>query len=197
LARLGANATAVYLSGVAIAKANELRDITKANCEFIECNVYDLPQHLNKTFDLIFTSYGTIGWLPDLNKWADIFEQYLKPNGRFVFVAFHPVVWMFDDEFEKAGYNYFNSGPIIETQEGTYSNRTALVKHESVGWNHPTSEVLSAPIKSNCELKKFEEDNHSPYNCFKHRAEFEPKKFRIKHLKNNIPIVFALEALKK
>jgi len=53
LARLGANATAVYLSGVAIAKANELRDITKANCEFIECNVYDLPQHLNKTFDLI------------------------------------------------------------------------------------------------------------------------------------------------
>jgi len=197
LARLGANATGIDLSGVAISKANELRDITKTNCEFIECNIYDLPKYLNKTYDIVFTSYGTIGWLPDLDKWASIIQQYLKPNGRFVFVEFHPVVWMFDDDFEKVSYNYFNSGPIIETQEGTYADRSAPVKHESVGWNHPTSEVLSALLKRKLELIKFEEYDYSPHKCFKHMVEFEPKKFRIKHLKGNIPMVFALEAVKK
>jgi CheY-like chemotaxis protein len=55
---------------------------------------------MNEKFDVVFTSYGTIGWLPDLDKWADVISKYLKPNGQFVFVEFHPVVWMFDDDFK-------------------------------------------------------------------------------------------------
>ena len=56
--------------------------------------------YLDKQFDIVFTSYGTIGWLPDIDKWAKIVSKFLKPNGQFVFVEFHPIVWMFDDNFE-------------------------------------------------------------------------------------------------
>ena len=35
-----------------------------------ECDIYDLDQHLDKTFDIVYTSYGVIGWLPDLDRWG-------------------------------------------------------------------------------------------------------------------------------
>ena len=106
----------VDLSDKAIKSAKQLSKETSSNTTFICCDIYDLPRYLDQRFDIVFTSYGTIGWLPDLNKWAEIISRFLKPNGQFVFVEFHPVVWMFDDNFEKIDYRYFNSGAIIESE---------------------------------------------------------------------------------
>lgn len=103
LSRLGAEVTGVDLSDVAIKNAKKIAKDTHSKATFICCDVYDLPNHLDEQFDFVFTSYGTIGWLPDLNKWAKIISKFLKPNGKFVFVEFHPVVWMFDDNFEEVG----------------------------------------------------------------------------------------------
>jgi hypothetical protein len=104
---------------------------------------------------------------------------------------------MFDDDFDKIGYNYFNSGAIVETESGTYADRNADLKQEYVMWNHGLSEVLNSLIKNNLFINSFDEFDYSPYNCFKHTVEFEPKKFRIKHLENKIPMVYALTATKK
>jgi len=197
LQRLGANTTGVDLSDKSIARAKELAEKTKANASFICCDIYDLPNHLNEQFDLVFTSYGTIGWLPDLDKWARVVSRFLKPGGKFVFVEFHPVVWMFDDHFEKVGYNYFNTGPIVETESGTYADRNAAIKQEYVMWNHGMSEVVNSLVKSGIELNSLDEFDYSPYNCFKDTVEFEPKKFRIKHLDNKIPMVYAIVGTKK
>jgi 2-polyprenyl-3-methyl-5-hydroxy-6-metoxy-1,4-benzoquinol methylase len=68
LARMGARVTGVDLSTEAIAAAGKLRDECGLNGRFIACNVYDLPLHLDEQFDLVFSSYGTIGWLPDLDR---------------------------------------------------------------------------------------------------------------------------------
>jgi SAM-dependent methyltransferase len=197
LARMGAEVTGIDLSDNAIKNANLLAEKAKLKAEFICCDLYSLPEHLDKQFDLVFTSYGTIGWLPDLDKWAKIVSKYLKPGGKFVFVEFHPVVWMYDNNFEKVGYNYFNVEPIVETESGTYADKTAPINKESVGWNHPTSEVLNSLIKNGLTLHSFDEFDYSPYNCFNNTEEFEPGKFRIKHLGNKIPMTFALVAEKK
>jgi SAM-dependent methyltransferase len=197
LARLGANVTGVDLSDKAIESANKLAQETNASASFICCDIYDLPNHLNQKFDIVFASYGTIPWLPDLDKWAKLISDYLKPNGKFVFAEFHPVVWMFDDNFEKIGYNYFNSGAIIETQEGTYADKSAPIQLEYVCWNHSMSEVINSLIKNGLELNSLNEFDYSPYNCFNNIIEFEPKKYRIKHLDNKIPMVYSILATKK
>ncbi|HTO16816.1 MAG TPA: class I SAM-dependent methyltransferase [Edaphocola sp.] len=101
LSRLGAHVTGVDLSYKAIESAKQIAKDMHSSARFICCDLYDLPNHLNKTFDIVFTSYGTIGWLPDLDKWAKIISKFLKPNGQFVIVEFHPVVWMFDDNLRK------------------------------------------------------------------------------------------------
>lgn len=173
LSRLEAEVTGVDLSDKAIENAKQIANDTNASANFICCDIYDLPNHLDKQFDLVFASYGTIGWLPDLDKWAKIVSQFLKPNGQFVFVEFHPVVWMFDDNFKNIGYNYFNSGAIVESEIGTYAEKKAAISQEYVMWNHSLSEVINSLIKNGLEINSLDEFDYSPYNCFNKTIEIE------------------------
>jgi ubiquinone/menaquinone biosynthesis C-methylase UbiE len=197
LSRLGASVTGVDLSDKAIESAKQLAKETNSDATFICCDIYDLLLHLDKQFDIVFTSYGTIGWLPDINKWANIVSMFLKPGGKFVFVEFHPVVWMFDDNFEKIDYRYFNTGAIIESESGTYADKQAKISQEYVMWNHGLSEVMNSLIKNGLEINLLNEHDYSPYNCFNKTIEFEPRKYRIEHLEDKIPMVYSLVAFKK
>ncbi|MDV6168637.1 methyltransferase domain-containing protein [Flavobacterium sp. DG1-102-2] len=195
--RMGAQATGVDLSDKAIDTARDLSVQTEAHTRFICSDVYSLHEHLNEEFDIIFTSYGTIGWLPDLEKWAWTISKFLKPGGTFVFAEFHPVVWMYDPNFEKASYRYFKSDAIIETELGTYADLTAPAEYETITWNHSISEVVNNLIEAGLEINTLNEYDYSPYNCFRGTVEFEPGKFRIAHLGDKIPMVYAIKATKK
>lgn len=197
LARLGAKVTGVDFSDKAIAKAKEFNKKLNLDAQFICSDIYDLPNHLNEKFDIVFTSYGTIGWLPDITKWANVVSHFLKTSGKFIMAEFHPVVWMYDNDFKEVFYSYFNIETILEHEEGSYADQKADLKTTSVGWNHPTSEVLNALIQSGLELNSFNEFDYSPYNCFNETEEFAKGKFRIKCFGNKIPMVFSIEATKK
>ncbi|UKJ07871.1 class I SAM-dependent methyltransferase [Solitalea lacus] len=195
-ARMGASVTGVDLSDKAILAAQSLTNRLDLNSEFICCDVYDLPSHLYKQFDIVFTSYGTIIWLPDLDKWAALISKYLKPGGRFVFVDFHPTLWMFDDNFERINYSYFNADPIIEITQGSYADKEAEITNQSISWNHSLSEIFTALLTHGLQIKTFKEFDYSPYNCFSNMEEFEAGKFRIKSIGNKLPMVYAIEATK-
>lgn len=197
LARMGAVSTGVDLSDKAIQRAEELAAKCGVASKFICCDVYDLPNHLKEQFDIVFTSYGTIGWLPDIKKWAKVVSQFMKPDGRFVFAEFHPVVWMFDDDLKKVIYSYFNAGPIVESESGTYANAEADIHQECITWNHGMGEVVMSLIQNGLEIKRLEEFDYSPYPCFKGTEEFEKGKHRIKHMGNKMPMVYTIEAIKK
>lgn len=197
LSRMGAKSVGIDLSDKAIESARKLAVETNADATFVCCDVYDLPNHLDQKFDMVFTSYGTIGWLPDMDKWAKTVSHFLKPGGKFVFAEFHPVVWIFDDNFEKIGYRYFNSGAIIETESGTYANPEAAIEQQYVCWNHAMSEVVNALIQNGLEINSLNEFDYSPYNCFRNTVEIETGKFRIKHLDDKIPMVYSILATKK
>lgn len=196
LVRMGAEVTGVDLSDEAINKAQELAESLNLPARFICCDLYSLPDHLDDTFDIVFTSYGTIGWLPDVNKWANIISQYLTPKGQFIFAEFHPVVWMFDDSFNTVAYNYFNKETIVETETGTYTNNEADITTETISWNHNIAEVLTALLNNKLAIKTFREYDYSPYNCFQDMEEFEKGKFRVKKMGDKLPMVYALIAEK-
>ncbi len=191
-ARMGAHVTAVDFSDLAIEKGRELAELTNTKVDFICCDVYSIDQHLTKKYDLIFCSYGTIGWLPDLRKWAGLINQFLNPRGKFIIVEFHPVVWMFDDDFKAVKYNYFSDGPIVETSAGSYTDKEAPITQEYITWNHALEEVLGSLLDVGLRIKSFKEYDYSPYNCFNHTIEFEPGKFRIEHCKNRLPMVYSI-----
>jgi len=196
MARMGAKCIGVDLSDKAIEVAVKLNEELGLNARFVNCDVFDAPDRINEKFDMVFVTYGTIGWLPDIERWARVVSHFLKDGGRLVFVEFHPVVWMFDDDFSEVKYPYFKSDPIVEGEEGTYADRDADFSTKTVTWNHGLSEVVSALIDAGMSIELFHEYDFSPYDCFRHTEEFEPGKFRIKHLGNRIPMVYSLVAKK-
>ena len=195
--RLGANVTGVDFSENAIELAREINDKVNLNARFICANIYDLPSQLSETFDIVFTSYGVIGWLPDMNRWASIVARYLKTGGLLFMAEFHPVVWMFNDDFTKIEYSYFNR-EVIETEStGTYSDREAPIKTVDYGWNHSISDVITALLNSGLTLAAIEEYNYSPYNCFKNMVPDGNIGFHIKGLEDKLPLVYSIKAIKK
>lgn len=196
LARMGAKITAVDLSDEAIVKARQLNQELNLDAVFICCDIYELPSMLHQPFDIVFTSYGTIGWLPDMDKWADIVAGFLKPGGTFVFAEFHPVVWMFDNSFNFIQYAYFNDEVIVENEEATYADTTSSVGLTSVGWNHDIGEVLQALINKGLHLEHFKEYNYSPYDIFPGMIEAEPGKFQLEKMKGLLPLVYSLRMTK-
>jgi SAM-dependent methyltransferase len=207
-ARLGADVTGVDLSDVAIKEARKLNDELKLNAKFICCNVYDLhpenaassktpPLEDREAFDIVFTSYGTIGWLPDLDKWAEIIAYYLKPGGIFYMADFHPVVWMFDDEFTHIKYYYENRELIVTENYGTYTDRKADIKGKEYGWNHSSSELLNALINQGLQIRQFNEFMYSPYPNFTNSVETSKGQWQIKGLEGKIPVVYSVRAIKQ
>ncbi|MDQ1085774.1 MULTISPECIES: bifunctional 2-polyprenyl-6-hydroxyphenol methylase/3-demethylubiquinol 3-O-methyltransferase UbiG [unclassified Siphonobacter] len=195
LARMGAWVTGVDLSDIAIYSAQSLAvQMNLLNAEFICSDVYDL--RLNQQFDVVFTSYGVIGWLPDMDRWAEVIARHLKPGGKLVFVEFHPVVWMFNENFRYLQYSYFNKEAIEEVISGTYADPEAPITTETVGWNHSLSEVMGNLLKHGLQIQSFEEFDYSPYNCFSETVEVEPGKFQIQPYEGKIPLVYALKAIK-
>lgn len=197
LAQKGAKVTGIDLSSKAISKAKELNEQLQLNAKFIEADLYSLPSILDEKFDIVYTSYGVIGWLPDLEKWASVVSNFIKPGGKFVMVEFHPVVWMLDEEFTHIKYFYFNREAIIETEEGTYTNREANIKETSISWNHDLGAVLGALIHKGINIEEFKEFDYSCYNCFPKTVQIEENKFQIEGLEGKLPIMFSLLGAKK
>lgn len=195
--RLGADVRGVDLSDEAIKEAKKLNDELKMNAKFICCNVYDLKEQLDEKFDIVFTSYGTIGWLPDLDKWAAIISHYLKPGALFYIAEFHPVVWMFDDEFTHIQYYYENRELIVTENYGTYTDRKADIKGKEYSWNHSISEVLNALINAGLKIELFNEHMYSPYSNFTNSVETEEGKWHIKGMEGKIPMVYSVRAIKQ
>lgn len=192
-ARRGASVTGCDFSENAIEQAKKLAGELQLEADFVCCNVYDLPVHLEGQFDIVFTTYGVIGWLPDLGPWAKVVKHFLKPGGFFYLAEFHPVVWMFDDQFTKFQYPYHNSGVITTEGSGSYAAPEEETRYVEHGWNHSISEVLNALLQAGLHLEFFNEYPYSPYPCFANTVQGEDGFYRIKGLEGIIPMVYSLK----
>ncbi len=177
-ARNGAIATGIDLSGKAIEKAKELNKKLDLNTTFIQSNVYDLPDVLDEEFDFVFTTYGATPWLPDLNKWAEIVNKYLKKGGVFYLAEFHPTLFMFNFDDYKVEYSYFNEHkPYAEEIIGSYADEEGTTKGTEYFWNHSISEKVNALLSQGLTLMELNEYDFSPYKCFPNMIEREPGRY--------------------
>ncbi|MCF8410595.1 MAG: class I SAM-dependent methyltransferase, partial [Crocinitomicaceae bacterium] len=155
-------------------------------------DVYSLSDDLIGQFDIVFTSYGTIGWLPELASWAETIKKALAPGGKFIMVDFHPFIWTFDNDVQKIEYDYFNSDPIIEEIEGTYADRNAPIKTQTISWNHGIGEILNTLIRAGISIQEFSEMDYSPFNCFANMKQIADDKFIFEHIPQAIPMIYRI-----
>ncbi|WP_030198079.1 bifunctional 2-polyprenyl-6-hydroxyphenol methylase/3-demethylubiquinol 3-O-methyltransferase UbiG [Streptomyces sp. NRRL S-87] len=146
-ARLGADAVGVDFSAAAVERARALAAETGLPARFEQAEVGALD--LGRTFDVCFTSWGVLMWLPDLTAWARSVARHLRPGGVFFLAEGHPHLFVWDDEPGRDGYQprnpYFrHSAPVVDAEAGTYVDTSATLGLPQYRWNHPLSEVVSA-----------------------------------------------------
>ena len=186
LARMGAECTGVDISPVAIDQANDLKKKAGLGACFICSDVYGFQKASVDPFDIVFTSYGTVCWLPDIRRWADVISANLAAGGTFYMVEFHPFYSFF------AGYSYFSRElPDVEV-EGTYTENSTDAVAELATWAHPLSDIVNALINAGIQIERLNEFPFSPYNCFEGLEEREPGRFYLSHRENDVPIVYSL-----
>ncbi|RXP63334.1 class I SAM-dependent methyltransferase [Lutibacter sp. HS1-25] len=197
--RLGAKCTGIDISNEGIAEAQKLNKTLGLDATFIESNLYEVPEKVKGKFDIVFTSYGVIGWLPDLKTWGEIIASKLKKGGVFYMIEFHPIVWMFDflQTPPKLTYPYFNKEVIYEEYQGTYTNNDADITSKEYGWNHGLGEVVSALTSAGLQIEFLNEFEKSPYNSFPDMEKTNDGLFVLKENQRMFPLLYSIRAIKK
>ncbi len=195
--RMGAQCVGVDLSDEGIKLAKKLNNELQLDAEFVCCNVLDTSEYVKDMFDIVFTSYGTIGWLPDLKPWAKMISERLKTGGVFYIVEFHPILWMFDyvDGKPEMKYHYSQDEVIYEEYEGTYANQSSKMVSKEYGWNHGLSEVVNALIEAGLRIDYLNEYDESPYDVFPGLIKTETGLYKMKN--QLFPMIFEIKATKK
>jgi SAM-dependent methyltransferase len=163
-ARLGARVTGVDFSVEAVAAARALADDLGIEARFVQSNLYDAPDVLHEQFDIVYTSRGVLGWMPDIQGWAGVAAHFVRPGGTFYVTEVHPVAQVFADEDVapgelRLGYPYWShEAPISGDVVGSYADPTAptdgLREH---GWDHSLGEIVTALIDAGLRIELLHE----------------------------------------
>ena len=173
--------------------------------EFVCSAVEALPDVLTGQYDIVFTSYGVLCWLADLERWGRTIAHFLKPGGVFYMVESHPFAHMFNDtsgpkeeQDLRIDYPYFSDGRAIVCQtRGTYADREAAVVHDmSYQWNHTLDEILDAVLAAGLRLEFLHEFPVCCYAKFPGMTRGEDGWWRLPGVQGRLPLLFSLKATK-
>ncbi len=178
LAQRGATVVGLDFSPAAIDAARtlaaELRLADRAR--FVLSDLYDAREAIPEpaSFDLVYVTWGTLCWLPDVAGWAAIVAHFLKPGGRLYHAEVHPMAWMHDDETAlpngKPGWfvPYLGREPIPLVDPRDYADPKARLKNAAkVEWVHPLSDILNGLIQAGLRLDWLHEHARLPWRMFK------------------------------
>ncbi len=197
-ARLGADVTGVDISPVSLRVAQSLAKKAGLSARFIESSVYDLPDKLDGTFDIVYTSIGVLCWLSDLSAWAGIIRRYLKPGGFFYMMESHPFLWVFDDESDglTVRYPYFHGEAPNEwpADYPDYSDSDYIVKSPSWEWQWSMGDILNALIENDLEIDFLHEHSVIPWKALLCMIKGDNGFWRLPEGMDNLPLMFSLRA---
>ena len=158
-ANRGANATGVDLSPRQIELAKEKAAAAGLSVRFIASDIYALPAQLfAEKFELLFTGGGAIVWLPDLQEWAKIISQLLKPAGRLLIDEEHPITSCMEvqDGIVKVVDDYFGRKPEVYSGWAHFAGgENATEKKYEFTW--PLGDIVTALAQAGLRIERLEE----------------------------------------
>lgn len=157
LARRGASCVGLDFSSVALTAARELQQRTGLDASFVEGNVYDARTLIDGHFDMVYVTWGAIGWLPDIARWAKVVASLLKPGGTLYLLEGHPSLLLADENSPelRPGFDWRTSAdkPIVMNEATTYTGDTAKIAHTTTyEWVHPLGDIVNAVIAAGMRL---------------------------------------------
>jgi len=123
-----------------------------SNCEFVNCNILEIPDSYHNRFDVVFFTIGALCWFQDLNVLFNVVGKCLKSNGTVLINDGHPTMLMLphpgEDGFDENKLNrftnsYFTKEPWIGNNgmyyiSGEYESKTFT------DFSHTFSDIINA-----------------------------------------------------
>lgn len=197
-ARLGADVTGVDFAQEAVETARSLAAELGIGARFVCSNVYDLPEALDGQFDIVFTSYGVLAWLPDLTKWAEVIAHFLKPGGVFYIAEEHPIGGIFESSGANGDlawtYPYFGrSKPGMYECDCTYAGAKPDAK-TTYEWSHSLGEVVNVLIGAGLRIEHVHEFPFCMYRRFECMTRGDDGWWRLPESYGDMPMLFSIKA---
>jgi SAM-dependent methyltransferase len=201
LVRRGARATGVDFSAAALAVARQLSERTGLAADFVEGTVDDVPRLAPGPFDMVFTTWGTICWLPDMRQWARVIASVLAPGGELYFADAHPALRVLEEKAGELVVTYDHRTPIERplsfTEATTYTgDPTIMTNQQSHEWMHPLSAILGGLIDAGMTVTMFREHEILPWRGLPSMVRAGERMWRLPETYPAVPLSFSVRAVK-
>ncbi|ONH32960.1 SAM-dependent methyltransferase [Pseudofrankia asymbiotica] len=198
-AHRGATVTGLDFSGPAVDAAEALAAELALPARFVTADVYDAADVLaGETFDIVYTGIGALNWLPDVERWAGVVARLLAPGGFLYLAEIHPVQDVLDDESGSTfDLDYFDIGPIIWEEEGSYADPDAETDaNVTVEYHHTLGSVVSAVAGAGLCLEFLHEHDCVPTQRFDTLVRGDDNLYRFPAGTPRVPLLYSLRASK-
>ncbi|MCD8511828.1 MAG: class I SAM-dependent methyltransferase [Bacillus sp. (in: Bacteria)] len=199
LARMGAKVTGVDLVPDNIFYGNRLAEEfgLKEMTRFMESNIMDLMEKHNEKYDIVFTSEGAIGWLPDLEQWAKTIRHLLKDEGFLYVFDSHPFLLMLDEEKIDSTtlnikYPYFDKGYDESDEIGGYASDVKIGKNYF--WDYTVGDIINSLSKAGLCVESFNEYDLLYFNLGGEMEKIRKGLYQTSGMKGKFPLTFSLKA---
>ena len=205
LARLGAGMTGLDFSAASLTQARRIAGLAGADVRFVQAEVYDALTVLEpRSFDLVYTGIGALGWLPDIARWAAVVAGLLRAGGRLFIREGHPMLWSLEDSRPDGllvvEYPYFErEEPMVFDQGGTYVETDAVFTHNRTHeWNHGLGEIMTALMTAGMDVTGFAEHDSVPWEALPAQMErIGGGEWRLTDRPWRLPHTYTLQAVRR
>lgn len=148
VAQHGGTAVGCDIAEGMLAVGRELNRSTGVAVPLILADARHLP-FAARSFDLVFTAFGAIPFVPDPDAIHREVARVLRPGGRWVFSTSHPMRWVFADdpsaEHLRVVRPYFDSAPYHEYVAGEL---------DYAEYQHTMAELLNGLLRAGFLLEE-------------------------------------------
>ena len=181
LARRGAVVTGLDFSPAAIDVARHLSMETGLKATFIQGTVDETPRLAPGPFDLVFATWGTLCWLPDMGDWARAIASVLAPGGELYCADAHPSFVMLEEQTGRLLPTFdFQTPPdrpleFVDAEPTTYMGDPTPMTHQATRvWIHSLSNILGALIDAGLIITMFHEHEVLPWRRYAAQVTVRP-----------------------
>lgn len=177
LARRGAVVTGLDFSLTAIEVARRLAEETGLKATFIQGRVDQASQLAPGPFDLVFATWGTLCWLPDLRDWAKVIACVLAPDGELYCADAHPGFVVLEEHAGRLVPTFdFQTPPerpleFVDAEPTTYMGDPTSMTHRATRvWLHSLSAIFGALMDAGLTVTMFREHEVLPWRRYAAQA---------------------------
>ncbi len=157
------------ISEAFIEQARRLAKGSGIDCQFVAADIYAIPESYNEQFGIVFISVGSLGWIPDLERYFQVVRRLLRPGGRLIIYEEHPILDMFEPgapDPMRLYHSYFKEQPYIDQDGLDYYGHTTYESLPTYWFHHKLSDIFSAILGQGLAIQAFEEYPRDLSNVF-------------------------------